>query len=86
MYWVIGILLAVCAVALVINSTGNYNYMFLKRDDGTPYVIYYNLVNGNPVLYPMLVIGTFLVYIVAFYAVYHWIANKAKKKTQNAKN
>lgn len=86
MYWVMGILLAVCAVALVINATGDYNYMFLKRDDGTPYFLYYNLVKGNPVLYPMLVIGTFLVYIVAFYAVYHWIVSKAKKKKQQAKD
>lgn len=79
MFWVMGILLAVCAIALVINATGNYNYMFLKRDDGTPYVLYYNLVNGNPVLYPMLVIGTFLVYIVVFYAVYHAIVKRINK-------
>jgi len=85
MYWVMGILLAVCAVALVINATGNYNYMFLKRDDGTPYFLYYNLVNGNPVLYPMLVIGTFLVYIVLFYAVYHAIAKKIAQRKSKVK-
>ncbi|MBQ3041685.1 MAG: hypothetical protein IJD47_00655, partial [Clostridia bacterium] len=66
-----------------INATGNYNYMFLKRDDGTPYFLYYNLVDGNPVLYPMLVIGTFLVYIVLFYAVYHAIVKKiAQRKSK----
>ena len=86
MYWVMGILLAVCAVALVINSTGSYNYMFLKSHDGTPSVLFYNLVKGNPVLYPMLVIGTFLVYIVVFYIVYHAIARKlAQRKSKKKK-
>ena len=45
--------------------------------DGTPYVIFYNMVGGNPVLYPMIVIGIFMVYILLFYQVYFWIKNKS---------
>jgi hypothetical protein len=37
--------------------------MFLMQGDGTPYDILYNLVNGNPVLYPLGVVGLFFVYI-----------------------
>ena len=50
--------------------------MFLMRGDGTPYDIFYNLVNGSPVLYPLTVVGLFLVYIVAVYLVYYLCRKK----------
>ena len=71
------ILIGFCAAALVANLTLDYNYMFLMNHDGTPYVIFYNMVGGNPVLYPMIVIGIFIVYILLFYQVYFWIKNKS---------
>ena len=67
---------AFCAAAYVANVTLDYNYMFLMRGDGTPYDIFYNLVNGSPVLYPLTVVGLFLVYIVAFYLVYYLCRKK----------
>ena len=70
------ITIAFCAAAYVANITLDYNYMFLMRGDGTPYDIFYNLVNGNPVLYPLTVVGLFLVYIVAFYLVYYLCRKK----------
>ena len=74
------ILLSFCTLALVADLTIPYNYMFLMRGDGTPYDIFYNLVNGNPVLYPIIVVGLFLIYISVFYVVYFFINRKKQNK------
>ncbi len=73
-----GILMTFCILSLIANATIPYNYMFLKNHDGTPYVIFYNLVNGNKILYPMIVIGLFLIYIALFYWVYFLIKKRRK--------
>lgn len=73
------ILLSFCVAAYIANVLIPYNYMFLMAGDGTPYDIIYNLVGGNPVLYPLIVVALFLVYIVAFRAVYELIKNKVSK-------
>lgn len=71
-----------CVVAYIADRLIPYNYMFLMRGDGTPYDIFYNLVGGNQVLYPLIVLGLFLVYIAAFYGVYFLVQKiRAKKKT-----
>ena len=49
--------------AYVANIFTDKNYMFLLRGDGTPYDILFNLVGGHPVIYPLGVIGLFVVYI-----------------------
>ena len=67
---VFGILVAFCVMAYVANILLDYNYMFLMAGDGTPYDIAYNLVNGNRVVYPMIVVGMFFVYILGFYGTY----------------
>ena len=72
----LGILSGVCITAYVVNILVDYNYMFLMRGDGTPYDIFYNLVGGNPVLYPIVVVGLFFIYITVFY----WIYFKVTKK------
>ena len=72
------ILFAVCGMALAANAWLDYNYMFLRSGDGTPYDILFNLVGGNPILYPMGVMGLFMVYIGAFYGVHHLIQRKKK--------
>ena len=63
----LGILLFFAVTAYTANVILDYNYMFLMRSDGTPYEIFYQLVNGSPVLYPLLVVLLFVVCIVAFY-------------------
>ena len=68
-----GILLGVCMTAYVVNILIDYNYMFLMRDDGTPYSIFYNLVNGNRILYPLIVVGLFVLYILIYYFVYSMV-------------
>lgn len=66
------ILFGFCIAAQTANLTIPYedhscNYMFLMRGDGTPYDILYDLVGGNPVIYPILVVLLFVLYIAVFY-------------------
>ena len=77
-----GILITFCILALVADILIPYNYMFLMNHDGTPYVIFYNMVNGNKVLYPTIVIGVFLIYIGLFYYIYFLITQKVHKKEE----
>lgn len=81
MWITFAILFSVCAMALSANAWLDYNYMFLRRGDGTPYDILYNLVGGNEILYPMGVIGLFLIYITGFYVVHILIAKRKQKTT-----
>lgn len=71
-----GILLGFCVAAYIADVTIPYNYMFLMAGDGTPYDIIYNLVNGNRILYPALVVLLFLVYIVLYYGVFYLFTRK----------
>lgn len=74
------ILLGFCGAALIADYTIPYNYMFLIRGDGTPYDIFYNMVNGNPVLYPTVVILLFVLYVSIFYLVFFLIQKRKKDK------
>ena len=69
-----------CVAAYIADITIPYNYMFLMRGDGTPYDIFYNMVNGNKVLYPIVVVTLFLVYISVFYLVYFLIQKRKANK------
>ena len=73
------ILLGFVGVAYTANVILDYNYMFLVRGDGTPYDILYNWVGGNPILYPIGVVGLFVIYILAFYKVFALVQSKKKK-------
>ncbi len=70
-----------CVLAYIVNILIDYNYMFLMNHDGTPYQIFYDLVGGHEVLYPLIVVGLFVIYIVAFYGVYYAVCRKHKKLT-----
>lgn len=74
------ILLSFCVAAYIANICLDYNYMFLMAGDGTPYDILYNLVNGNRVLYPLLVVALFLVYICLYYQIYYAVSRRKKQK------
>ena len=76
LYITLSILGAFSVLAYVANIILDYNYMFLMKDDGTPYSIFYNLVGGSPVFYPLLVVGAFVVYLVGFYYIYHLIKKR----------
>ena len=75
-----GILFFFVISALIANHLLDYNYMFLVRGDGTPYDIFYNLVNGNKILYPMIVVGLFVIYIIVFNIIFNSIRNRKFKK------
>ena len=72
------ILFGFCITAYITNIIIDYNYMFLMRGDGTPYDIFYNLVNGHKVFYPFIVVLLFVLYISVFYTVFYF--NKKKKE------
>ena len=68
-----------CVAAYVANIFTDSNYMFLSRGDGTPYDILYNLVGGNQLLYPLCVVGLFVIYIAAYYYIFYAITRKKQK-------
>ena len=72
------ILFAFCVGAYVANVLLDYNYMFLMAGDGTPYDILYNLVNGHKVIYPLSVIGLFVIYIGMYYWIHYLCSRKRK--------
>ena len=75
------ILVAFCVMAEIANFALDYNYMFLRRGDGTPYDILYNLVGGNAILYPIGVLLLFFLYIAGFHLVYHLFKRKHQKES-----
>ena len=74
------ILSSFCVLAYIANLLIPYNYMFLMNHDGTPYVIFYNLVNGSRIFYPIIVVGLFLLYVSVFYLVYYLVRKRQAKK------
>ena len=74
-----GIVSVFCIVSYIVNIAIDYNYMFLMRGDGTPYDIIFNLVGGNKVLYPTIVVLLFFLYIFAFNLVYHLVCDRKQK-------
>ncbi len=81
MWITLSILSGFCVAAYVANILLDYNYMFLMRGDGTPYDIFYNMVGGSPVLYPIVVVFLFFLYISVFYGTFFGI-KKIKAKQQ----
>ncbi len=75
----LAILTLFCAVAYIVNPILDTNYMFLVRGDGTPYDIFYNMVGGNAVLYPLIVVVLFYLYIAAFYGLTFLIRRQREK-------
>lgn len=79
--WISFVIISFFAIiAYPVNVIFDKNYMFLMRDDGTPYSIFYNMVNGNKVLYPIVVVGTLLLFICIFYAVFYFVKKKKEAK------
>lgn len=72
-------------MAYIANVALDKNYMFLMRDDGTPYSIFYNMVNGHKVIYPIVVILTLAVWITIYYVVFYLLRrSKAVKAEEKA--
>lgn len=77
----LSILTGFCVAAYIVNDLVDYNYMFLRAGDGTPYDILFNLVGGHPVWYPVCVVVLFFVYILSFYTVFFAIRKRKAVKT-----
>ena len=77
---VLGILLSFAIVAYVVNVIIDYNYMFLMYHDGTPYSIFYDIVGGSAILYPLVVVGLFVIYYLLFFYVYQAMQKKREQK------
>ena len=75
----LAVLLGFSVMAYVANVILECNYMFLMSHDGTPYSIVYNLVGGNPVIYPITVVALFVIYLALFYFVYLKLIKNRKK-------
>ena len=75
------ILGAFCVMAYGANLLWDCNYMFLTRGDGTPYDLIYNFVNGHGLLYPLCVVGLFVLYIALYYHIYFAVVKKKQKVT-----
>jgi len=76
------ILMSFCVAAYIADILIPYNYMFLMRGDGTPYDIFFNMVKGNKVLYPMIVVILFLIYVSIFYLVYFFVRKSIARKKE----
>ncbi len=72
------ILLSFSVAAYITNCLIETNYMFLTGGDGTPYDILFNLVGGNPVIYPISVVLLLVIYAMTFYGVYYLVTKKKK--------
>ena len=84
-YITMSILLSFSVMAYIANIILDYNYMFLMNHDGTPYSIFYNLVGGSPVFYPIIVVLLFVIYVVLFYYAYHFIMKRRVEKLSETK-
>lgn len=72
----LSILLGFAVTAYIANLLIGYNYMFLMYHDGTPYSIFYDLVGGSPVLYPLTIVLIFVVYLLLFY----WLVDLRRRR------
>lgn len=59
---------------------GRYNYMFLWRSDGTPFIMFENLFTAPSFLYTMSCIILMSLYLVAFYFISYLIMKKSHKQ------
>lgn len=74
------ILFGFSVAAYIANIFTDSNYMFLSRGDGTPYDLVFNFVNGNEILYPLCVVGLFVIYIALYYQIYYTVTKKKSQK------
>ena len=68
--------------AYIANVLLDYNYMYLMHGAGTPYDIFYNMVNGNPIIYPLVVMLLFVLYILVYYAIFLCVRKKKELKSK----
>lgn len=82
----VAILLVFMTTALIIDYVDNHNFMFFFFGDGTPFVLFDQLVHEIKPLYQLEIYILQTGYMVGFYFVYYWVTSlikKAKEKNAN---
>lgn len=77
----LAVLLMFEIIALIFDYTLDSNYMFFKKDSGTPFFIFTNLANGNQILYSFFVWLGMTFYVVVYYAIW-WVCSFVSSKTK----
>ena len=78
--FVIGILFVYMTIALIVDYITGKNYMFFLGSSGTPFQIFLDMVQGNLILYQIIIYILQCGYIGVFYLVYYPIDNWIKNK------
>ena len=83
--FVVGILFTYMTIALIMAYAFQKNFMFYFSGDGTPFTIFYDLVQGNKIIYQIIIYILQCGYIGLFYLVYYPVVKaidnrKAKKQ------
>ena len=82
--FVVGILFTFMTVALIMAYVFEKNFMFYFSGDGTPFTIFYNLVNGNLIFYQIIIYilqcGYVGLFYLAYYPIVKWIQNRKSNK------
>lgn len=76
----IGVLVLYMTVALIIDYVDDHNFMFFFSGDGTPFTLFYDLVQENKVLYQIEIYILQCGYMGLFYLIYYLIMKKVAKK------
>ena len=82
--FVIGLLFVYMSITLVVDYITGKNYMFFLGASDTPFEIFYNLAQGNLIIYQIIIYILQCGYIGVFYLVYYplakWFNNKRISK------
>lgn len=85
--FVIGVLFVYMSITLVVDYITGKNYMFFLGGDGTPFQLFFDLVQGNLVAYQIIIYILQCGYIGLFYLIYYplnkWIKKKVEQKERN---
>lgn len=83
--WTIGILFVYMTIALIVDYVDNHNFMFFFFGDGTPFVLFHDLVGGNKILYQIEIYVLQCGYMGLFYVIYYQIMKAIEKKKTTPK-
>lgn len=82
--FVIGILFVFMSITLVVDYITGKNYMFFLGGDGTPFGLIFDLVQGNLIVYQIIIYVMQCGYIGVFYLVYYGILKLINRKKEKA--
>jgi len=81
----IAVLCFFAALALIVDYSFDYNYMFFKSSSGTPFSLFENIAKGNMFVYDLLVLLSMIAFIALYYGGFElvlFLKNKRKAKNE----